>query len=65
MSAKFVIKITDTYIFVGKLVVKHLPLYHCLQPTSFTKFVIYGALSLLYKPLLSAYYMPDTRELER
>ena len=48
--------------FIGKLVIKYLQIYHCSKPTSFTKSVIHPAPSLLNKPLLSAYHMPNTRD---
>lgn len=51
-----------TYIFIGNLVVKHLPGYHSSQPTSFAKSVIHATLSLLNKTLLSAHHIPDTRD---
>lgn len=50
--------------FIGKLVIKYLPAYHCLKTT---KSIVHAVPFFLNQPLLRVYHLPNTRlkELER
>lgn len=56
-----------TYIFIGNLVVKHLPVYHSSQPTSFAKSVIHVLFPFSIKLcwVFTTYQTQGIKELER